>query len=152
MPVVIEEYDGLKSHASILMDKLYSWVSSLDISKALEKDRYIKNVASVACMYILKDEKLFTATEQIRGANPKPSSSKTVLLASFPAARIGFTNEVFQFKGSVFASTPLVARGLFDPKPALRKPTIIREDAILEETNSKTLALVSVDKGKLKQI
>lgn len=64
--MVIEEYDGLISHVSILMDKLYSWVSSLDISKALEKDRYIKNVASVACTYILKDEKLFTATEQIR--------------------------------------------------------------------------------------
>ncbi|KAL6137713.1 hypothetical protein ACLB2K_063002 [Fragaria x ananassa] len=66
MSLVVEEYDGLKSPTSIPMDKLYFWVGILNMPKALEKDRYIKNTASVASKYICKDEKLFATTEQIR--------------------------------------------------------------------------------------
>lgn len=71
-----------------------------------------------------------------------------MMSASFSVARISFTDEAFQFKGSMSASAPLLARGLFATKEAIRKPIIIRREAILEETNSETLALVSMDKDK----
>ncbi|KAL6180027.1 hypothetical protein ACLB2K_046696 [Fragaria x ananassa] len=130
--VILEEYDGMMNLASIPMNKLYFWVGILNIPKALKKDRYIRNVLTVAGW----------------GGNPNPSSSKVVFPASFPTNRIGFTNASFQFKGSENESTPYVVCGLFDPKPTIRKPIIIRRETILEEANPDSLTVVTIDKGK----
>ncbi|KAL6184648.1 hypothetical protein ACLB2K_046048 [Fragaria x ananassa] len=65
MSIILEECDG-KNPTSIPMNKLYFWVGILNIPKALEKDRYIRNVSTIIGTYIYKDDRLFVATQQIR--------------------------------------------------------------------------------------
>lgn len=48
------------------MDTLFFWVGIQNIPKALENDKYIKNVDLVAGKYIYKNKKLFVVVKQVR--------------------------------------------------------------------------------------
>ncbi|XP_062021336.1 uncharacterized protein LOC133737874 [Rosa rugosa] len=65
-PVVIHDYDGLKSPTAIQMDELFLWVKIRNIPPALEVKHTIMNIASVAGRFLEWDDKLFKASGAVR--------------------------------------------------------------------------------------
>ncbi|KAM5572397.1 hypothetical protein ABKV19_012454 [Rosa sericea] len=65
-PVIIHEYDGLKSPTAIQMNDLFFWVKLRNIPPTLEVRNTIVNTASIAGRFLEWDEKLFKATWDIR--------------------------------------------------------------------------------------